>query len=46
MVLYDLVKILKLNSKPIMNGRGYGVRNGRGYGVRNGRGYGVNESQG
>ena len=33
MVLYDLVEILKLNSKPIMNGRGYGVRNGRGYGV-------------
>ena len=30
MVLYDLVEILKLNSKPIMNGRGYGVRNGRG----------------
>ena len=33
MVLYGLVKILKLKSKPLMNGRGYGVRNGRGYGV-------------
>ena len=33
MVLYSLVKILKLKSKPLMNGRGYGVRSGRGYGV-------------
>ena len=33
MVLYGLVEILKLKSKPLMNGRGYGVRNGRGYGV-------------
>ena len=33
MVLYGLVKILKLKSKPLMNGRGYVVGNGRGYGV-------------
>ena len=33
MVLYGLVEILKLKSKPLMNGRGYGVRSGRGYGV-------------
>ena len=33
MVLYGLVEILKLKSKPIMNGRGYVVGNGRGYGV-------------
>ena len=33
MVLYGLVEILKLNSKALMNGRGYGVRNGRGYGA-------------
>ena len=33
MVLYGLVKILKLKSKPLMNGRGYVVRKGRGYGV-------------
>ena len=32
MVLYGLVEILKLKSKPLMNGRGYGVRSGRGYG--------------
>jgi len=35
MVLYGLVEILKLKSKPLMNGRGYGVRSGRGYGVLN-----------
>ena len=33
MVLYGLVEILKLKSKPLMNGRGYVVGNGRGYGV-------------
>ena len=33
MVLYGLVEILKLKSKPLMNGRGYGVRSGRVYGV-------------
>ena len=33
MVLYGLVEILKLRSKPLMNGRGYVVGNGRGYGV-------------
>ena len=32
-VWYGLVKILKLKSKPLMNGRGYVVGNGRGYGV-------------
>ena len=37
MVLYGLVKILKLKSKPLMNGRGYGVRSGRGYGGQVGR---------
>ena len=36
-----LVKILKLSSRPLMSGRGYGVKNGRGYGVKNERGYGV-----
>ena len=35
MVLYGLVEILKLKSKPLMNGRGYGVRSGRGYGALN-----------
>ena len=33
MVLNGLVEILKLKSKPLMNGRGYVVGNGRGYGV-------------
>ena len=33
MVLYGFVEILKLKSKPSMNGRGYVVGNGRGYGV-------------
>ena len=36
-----MVKILRLNSRPCMSGRSYGVKSGRGYRVKNGRGYGV-----